>query len=219
MKGLFLNELSARTMARMEKIREDLETEEATKEYTLLQGELIGLKELSEHVEKFDKTFVNDDCNKPIILQDEDSQIIMGLFEDKEDYQKEDPAGIEDFVSASTEAMKNYLLYSATKPRDLNLTHGEYRGIRIYSNFCRDISSEKQVRVARAKREEEDNPLFFEEVEQEITQKIEDGPDLPDMNDKEDDIQVVETEEIDTDYEVSDEETLLTNEEEADIPE
>lgn len=221
MKGLFLNELSARTMARMEKIRVNLETEESAKEIALNQGELNGLQKLSEHVSEYDRSFINDDDNTPMILEDEETEVIQGLVIDRDNYMRDDPAGIVDFIFEEINQMKDFLLYSATKPRDLNFTHGELRGIKIFDHFNTRITSERQERVRQAEKDALDNSLFSEDVSalKGDIDSTEKEIEFPNTTSSEDEILEVDDEEIDTDYEVSDEETLLTNEEEADIPE
>jgi hypothetical protein len=150
----------------MQRARDALEVEESGRAVAAFQGNIVGYKRLIAHMAaEFGLTqfAIEDLGDAPLKIPDLDDMTLVALRVDIESL-KIDPQWSEVLarIDKDTEEMKNYLLFTAEKSRDLDLKQGQWKGETVYTRLFDSAEDEWKRREAK-KQEKEKNPVLFED--------------------------------------------------------
>jgi len=161
-----LKEIVTIVNSEVKQAKDKLLTEENGRAVALLQGKVYGWRQLIENIEAEFSLFsvlVLDTNGKPIDLPgltDDDVFRLEGLV--KEFVESEEWKKVKDRVAQRIGQLKDHLLYSAEKSRELDISQGQYKALIWPNNFFSDVSNiaswrrQKQDQEAKRKKEEFD---------------------------------------------------------------
>jgi hypothetical protein len=155
-----VEQIIIRSLNNEEICKSKLEVEESGRTVARLQGEISGYKMLvSLVINEYDiPVYMLEELPKqePINLSEiemlELAELNVWAIALKSD---ERWALIEDSVEVETKSMKDYLLFSAEKTRDLDIQQGKYSALTSYRTFLRDI--EREVKPGNEKKNKQGN--------------------------------------------------------------
>ncbi len=159
MSALAIDQIITIANSEMRTARERLEVEESGREVASLQGKIKGFNILLGHMcAELDLTQVaiEDLGDRPLYMSE--------LTDEQLDVIEQDVAALKaDLrwvavlarIEADIEALKNHLLFTAEKSRDLDLSQGQYKAEEVYKRLFNQVENEgkrrKKEREEKAK--------------------------------------------------------------------
>jgi len=150
MSFLAVNEIVKMANAEIRDCHAKLEIEESGREVAGLQGKIAGSKDLLRFLkEAFDMTVfgIDDSGEAATVIPDMDDLALEALAIDITALKlRPEWSSVLAMVEERTEGMKNFLLFSAEKSRDLDLKQGEHKGMTQYHTLFNAVESERNRR-------------------------------------------------------------------------
>ena len=170
MHGFALNQIIIIAIHRMGACKDDLETEENGRVVASLQGKIAGYKEIiSILAAEFSLTqaMLDDTGDEPIDIGKADDEEVDASVASIEALRKTEAwAKVLARVEANIVNLKDFLLFSAEKSRDLDICQGKYEAQTVYKSFFSQVESESSYRQRKReeKQKEKAEHLPFEET-------------------------------------------------------
>ena len=148
----------------MQRARDHLEIEENGRAVAAFQGNLVGYKKLIAHISAefaLTQIAIEDLGDSPLKVPDLDDEHLEILRFDIATL-KEDPRwpAVIARIDADIEVMKNHLLFTAEKSRDLDLCQGQHKGETVYTRLFDSVADEARRRQADRDRKAKNPELF-----------------------------------------------------------
>ncbi len=151
-----LNELIVIINQEVKICKSKLEIEESGREIASLQGHVVGYRKLISWLcanFHFTQDFVEDKGENPLMIPEltDESLAVLSLEINWLQEISEEWKGVMQRSKENVEALKNELLYSAEKTRDLDHCQGQFKATQIYATFFNSVENE----IARRQKEKE----------------------------------------------------------------
>ena len=167
--ALALDEIVIRAHYERRAAHEKLEIEESGREVASLQGHIAGYKLLVEYIIKsFNLSgvwcaLIEDNNDLPLIVPDLSDEFLSELKVSANDLiDSEVWQNVMNDVILETDRLKNYLLFTAEKSRDLDFCQGKYSGMNLYESLFSEIDTEINRREEDQKKKQEENAGTFD---------------------------------------------------------
>jgi hypothetical protein len=145
------------------KYKGDLEIEESGRVLANLQGKVSGHRKFIAFLtDRFNLSpHVTQDSGESESIEDFDDPHLYALQISIADMQsRQEWRYFINDVDTEISILKNNLLYSAEKSRDLDIAQGTYQGLTFYNEAIRNVTREIERREEKAKKEREQPGLF-----------------------------------------------------------
>lgn len=157
MQGLALNEIVTIINYEVKMAKGKLLVEESGREVASLQGHVSGYSQLMNYLAaefSITQIFIEDLGDEPQKVPDMlDTQVFNLELDVKELQETEEWKRLLARVEARTEELKNHLMFSAEKSRDLDVDQGQYKAMTSYNGFFRHVNAVAEMRRERAEEE------------------------------------------------------------------
>lgn len=170
MHGFALNQIIIIAIHKMGVCKDDLETEESGRVVASLQGKIAGYKEIINILAaefSLTQSMLDDTGDVPFDIdkaQDEEIDVIGASIEALR--KRDEWTKVLGRVEENVVALKDFLLFSAEKSRDLDICQGKYAAQTVYKSFFSQVESEVSYRQRKReeKQKEQAEHLPFEEA-------------------------------------------------------
>lgn len=161
-----INEIVIRTLKSIAECKAKLEVEESGREVASLQGHLGGYKQLLSFLAaefSLNQAMIEDTADEPTTIQELDDVLFAGFKLDVIDLkQSEGWMRLVLRIVEKTGWLKDRLLFTAEKSRDLDLSQGFYKGMISYESFFNAVEGEAERRDKEAERKRKEPELDFD---------------------------------------------------------
>ncbi len=155
-----LNELIVRNLKLSREAKALLETEESGRKLAELQGNVAGYRKFMDFLAAefhLTQTFIEDTGDEEMNLADLSDATLDVLSHEIHMLQNESEAwkNVLERITEEDEKLKGWLLYEATKSRELDVAQGIHQAMVMYDQFFESVFSE--VNRRNKKKEDESN--------------------------------------------------------------
>jgi hypothetical protein len=162
--GLVSNEIIAIINEEMRLAHYKLEVEESGRVVGALQGNIAGYKLLLSYLSaefNLSQFVLEDNGEKPLVIPDmSDDEFIIFSHDIEEFKSLEEWRRVLNRIDQRTEDLKNHLLFSAEKTRDLDLSQGTYKGMTVFKQLFNAVEQSEISRQNKKKEDKDAMPLF-----------------------------------------------------------